>query len=86
MKQFIFYISLLCFVLFGCKGNKEKSGFTKDRDIVLTGMNIGEELGRVKALKSLGDYLVVVEKNVDTQLQLDETEDVFRSDLGNVLQ
>lgn len=66
-----FWILVISITLFSCENHtKEKSVFPKEKNTVLENITLKEQLGIVFFMKSLDNYLVVTEKNIDTQIQL----------------
>jgi hypothetical protein len=49
---------------------KEKKLFPKEKKIVFSNMNVDENLGRVVEIKAIENYLVISERNMETQVQL----------------
>lgn len=67
----IFAIFAISFSHFSCVENdKEKKMFPKEKNIVFTDMNVEEQLGKVVSMKSIDNYLVIAERNMETQVQL----------------
>jgi hypothetical protein len=68
----IFVIAGIFPFFFSCGNNNTKKDrlFSEEKKIVFNAMNTGESLGRVFSIKSKDNYLIVIEKNMDTQLQL----------------
>jgi hypothetical protein len=67
----LFSIFIISFIFFSC-GNKtkQKESFPREKNIVFEDMNLKEQLGIALFMKSIGNYLVVTEKNIETQVQL----------------
>jgi hypothetical protein len=69
------YVIILLFLcglcLFSCKYNtKENRIFPKEKELFLSNMNAMENMGEVVNIKSVGDFLVVTGRNMETQVLL----------------
>ncbi|MDR2139974.1 MAG: TolB-like 6-bladed beta-propeller domain-containing protein [Tannerella sp.] len=71
-KLFAVYVIPETFVfLFSCKDTiREDTLFARKKAIVFKEMSTSEPVGQVLYMKSMGDYLVVTGKNLETQAQL----------------
>jgi hypothetical protein len=71
IQVLFFYIFTSSLVFFSCVNNtKTEVSFPKEKNIILENMNLEKQLGIVFSMKSIDNYLVVTEKNIDTQIQM----------------
>jgi hypothetical protein len=67
----IFSIGIISFGIVSCRNDADtKNRFPQEKNIMLNNMNIGEKIGGVISMKSVDNHLVLVERNVETQLHL----------------
>jgi hypothetical protein len=64
----------LCFLSVSCVNSTNDQLFLKKDNIIFKNMHVEEKLGRVLAIKSVNNYLAVIEKSIDTQVQLIDKE------------
>jgi hypothetical protein len=70
-KYVIILLSLCHLFLFSCKYDTREDGvFPKEKEIVLSDMDVMENMGEVVTIKSAGDFMVVTGKNMETQALL----------------
>jgi hypothetical protein len=72
-KSFIVIYVFAASLFFSCAESiekKEKKMFPKEEKIVFSNMNVDEYLGKLVSIKSVNNYLVITETNIDTQIQL----------------
>jgi hypothetical protein len=69
-----FFISAVLSFFISCReGVKEGNLFPKEKQIVFSDMHVGENLGAVISMKAVNNFLIVSERNLDTQVQLIDT-------------
>ena len=62
---------ICCLSLFSCGySTKEGEAFPKEKELVLSDMNVNEKTGEVISMKSAGSFLVVTGRNMETQILL----------------
>jgi hypothetical protein len=70
MKNTVLLVVVVIFIfLLSCK-KKEEIKFPNEKRLSFVEMNVGDKLGSVVSIKTMTDYLIICERNADTQLQL----------------
>jgi hypothetical protein len=70
-KHIIAFFAFWGLLLSGCQYDATKDGdFPEEKELVLSNMNVGEDMGEVVSIKSTGAFLVVTGKNMEAQVLL----------------